>query len=162
MAREMDITEFIEDYLIKRIKSVIEDGKQHYFTFFLVCSGIEFLGACLDEFEFSKKKKSGARFKGALKNLNSLQKYDGYKDRLYEELRCGLLHVTIPRPGIALSQLEDTLNDKSKNCTIVNGKLLLYAECFYEDFTEGCLEIIKKIKTGEITHKKLKKFKFNG
>lgn len=63
----MTLVEFIQNVLITKIGDIV--GQHKYLSYGVVSQGIELLGACLDEHEFSKKHESRSRFDLAIKTL---------------------------------------------------------------------------------------------
>src|SRR4030067_1965446 len=103
----MGILDFIQKVLIDEFKEIQQDEGHPYISFSLVCQGIEFLGACLDSEPFSAKGLSAPRFRRAIYDLfpTSYRKFNqgtGKPCDLYENLRCGLIHVILPGSRVEL------------------------------------------------------------
>jgi len=116
----MNVKSFIQGLLIEEIKSIQQKEGHHYLSFGLIAQGIEFLGACLDSNEFFVERKSNQRFNRAIMELfpSKYHKYvndkKGQRFDLYENLRCGLLHIILPKADIDdLSPEKDTSQNVS-------------------------------------------------
>lgn len=155
----MKIDEFIDEMLVGQIGRIqdigrIEGKDCHFLSFALICSGIEFLGACLDEKDFNESGLSEKRFKHAIEKLFS-RKYRQYADILYSSLRCGIVHVALPKSDIGLTQDKERLIYGTEHLVKRADRLFLVSETFYKDFMSACEELKRKIQTGEISHPKL-------
>lgn len=144
---KMTQKEFIQQVLINQIGSVNKTDK--YLSYILIVSGIELLGICVDENGFFESGHSGKRFRNIIENYfpDSYKIYNNNGEiDLYSELRCGLLHSVLPKQKIGLSEIAHG----SKHLSIQDGRLVLVAEDFYNDFKNACEIIIDKIDRGEI------------
>lgn len=155
----MKIAEFLDEILIGQIDLIQNIGKTggkdcHFLSFSLICSGIEFLGACLDDNSFEKVGQSERRFKAALKELFPVQ-YHEHVDILYASLRCGLVHVALPQSNIGLTQEKESRKFGTKHLSKHSDRLILISECFFDDFKKACSEIKKRIGEGKLHHPKL-------
>lgn len=119
--------------------------KNHYISFAIMATGVEFLGKCLDTSagHWNVSRRSEANFKAAIDNLLAFTKYRQYKDILYTDLRCGFAHSFVPKANLTLSS-----KNEMPHMQINNGRLNLKCEDFYEDFRLACQEIIDKAFTG--------------
>lgn len=158
----MDVKEFIKSFLIKEIKEIQNNG-HHYLSFGLISQGIEFLGACLDNNNFIVERESGNRFRLAIKEVfpTTYHRYNNGKGTpydLYENLRCGLLHIAVPRSEIELiQQVEIPLFGNHLEIKNIRGKdsLVLVSQNFMSDFETACLDVISKIECHSISHGKV-------
>lgn len=156
----MKTKEFIEVVFIHDIGRMI-DCKLHYLSFFLISTGIEFLGACLDNYPFQEPGHSEARFNGAINDSslfpNSYRSVNSSYD-LYHNLRCGLLHASLPKKPLELiQQVEaDQMNLNHLDIRVIRRtlRLVLVSEVFYKDFKSACNEIIDKIDKNILTGNK--------
>ena len=152
---------FIDTVLVGEIKKVVDAGAG-YVAFSLIASGIETLGALLDEKEFHDDRLSEERFKNALRkffprdyapHINSKIEFF-----LYQHLRCGLVHVFCPEGRIAFIGAAGAAKMGVKHLQIVEDDgyrmLVLVTEDFFQDFTEACRKA--KVEIGKKTHRKLK------
>jgi len=142
---------YIRQVLIDEIGDVVNQHK--WLSFILICSGIEFLGGCLDtnQRDLNTSGRSKKRFNTAIFMLFP-QDYHQYinkgKDNvgLYAQLRCGMNHVTLPGLNVALSERKSQI----PNLSILENRLVLIAEDFYDDFKNACQKIISMLENGEI------------
>lgn len=156
------LKDFINRTLIQEIAE-IQDSGHHYLSFGLIAQGIEFLGACIDtNSDFFATDRSKIRFKKAISDLFPAA-YDPYNVQgqphyLYVDLRCGLLHVALPKPAIELIQeaeipvFGDHLQIKPIRGT---DSLILVSQRLYDDFKNACEDVIKRIDGGSINDRKL-------
>lgn len=161
----MKLTEFIKTALIEDIDRIQQAGG-HFHSFSLMAQGIELLGACLDEKPFHESGHSrkrfrravGALFPSAYQPFNQVGEYD-----LYNNLRCGLLHVVLPKSRLELIQRMELeqfpcghlgFDDRRGN-----RRLVLVAEDMYVDFATACREVIRRIEAGELRQEKLRRMR---
>ena len=126
--KKVSIKDFIQENLFKTIE-MLKDNGHPYFAFEIIAAGIEFLGACIDSYDFDEPYLSKIRFSNALETMPPLQKYKDFD--LYKNLRCGMCHILTPKPALQLSS-------GSGKCT----KKILYIENFYTDFKDACKEVM--------------------
>jgi|LauGreDrversion4_2_1035121.scaffolds.fasta_scaffold59572_2 hypothetical protein len=114
-------------------------NKNHYISFAIMATGIEFLGKCLDKSagHWNVSGRSRTNFLEAINSLNSLSKYKPYDAILYSDLRCGFSHSFVPKSKLTLSS-KDECPHMQENA----GRLNLKCEEFYIDFKNACQEII--------------------
>ena len=135
--------------------------KYRYYAFMLIGVGIEMLGACFDNEDWHSQKRglSEKRFNKALVDIHPLNKYNSKK--LYQNFRCGMCHVLVPREGIGLNcKIEGGANLSRIAGKEKNENLLLQVESFYKDFSEACdymLELIDNHKVDKLGKKTFKK-----
>ncbi len=110
-----------------------------YHLFILIAIGIEMLGAALDDEGWHEPKLSGKRFNSALEQIMSLQKY--LDTDLFNQLRCGMAHVYLPRAGLGIN----TKEEGGEHLEIKSGVRILHVEDLLEDFTSACDEVIQNI-----------------
>lgn len=125
---QVTIKDFIRMNLYPAIEMLKNNGHP-YFAFELIAAGIEFLGACMDDKDFYQQNRGRKRFNNAIKQLSSLQKYEGFE--LYDNLRCGMCHVLLQKTTLNLSS-------GYGKCS----KDILYIETFYCDFKSACEELL--------------------
>lgn len=156
------LKDFIKITLIKEIKEIQQTGNHHYLSFGLISQGIEFLGYCLDSNSYFIDNQSESRFRNTIKNLFPT-KYHPFnikngKYDLYKDLRCGILHVCLPKPNIELIQRRE-INDFGNHLEIKNIRdkdmLILVSEELFNDFENACNKIIERIDDGKISNKDL-------
>lgn len=153
---------FIRATLIDEIRNIQQTNKHHYLSFGLISQGIEFLGCCLDGKAYFKDGLSGKRFRNAIDKLfpDEYKKFNIEKGKydLFENLRCGLLHVCLPKPDIELIQRNEIKKcGRHLEVKMIRGRdaLILVSEELFNDFKNACEEIIKRIEGGIIENKNL-------
>ena len=158
-AIQVSVKQFIQTVLINDIGRMINDCRLYYLSFGVIAQGIEFLGACLDEFPFDDKTQSKKRFKRAIKSLFPT----GYKKHnsphaefyFYEDLRCALIHTVRPQNRVVLTHRAESVREGTVHLKEYENHLVLVAEDLYDDFKRACERVIRKIQRGEITCKKV-------
>ena len=142
---KMTITQFLQATLISGIGDIVCAGG-HYHAFSLIAQGIELLGACLDELPIHHKGSSCKRFRAAIQELFPTE-YHAFNDKgnpydLYSNLRCGLLHVVMPKNNLELIQRAELGNFPEGHLGFGhqrgNKRLILVSEDFYGDFEQAC------------------------
>ncbi len=135
------VKDFIEDYYIKELEQLIED--KYAFTAFLVIScGIEFLGKCLSPYDWFDRGYSTDDFNNALKVFDSLNKYsslglefnknDGEDISLYSIIRCGIVHSSVPKIGLSITEGKNNLPNE------------IGLKDLSKDFMNACRSILDK------------------
>ena len=159
--KKISVKRFINHTLINEIKS-IQQNDHHYLSFSLISQGIELLGACIDNNDWSAVNESANRFRLAIKDLFP-SKYQPFKDEnsnfnLYKNLRCGLIHIMLPKSSLELIQ-KDEINKYGKHLEIKmirkKERLILVSEDLFEDFEKAAKTVIKKIENKEIENQKV-------
>jgi hypothetical protein len=140
MNRSISAKQYIKEFLIEGIGDIIKNHA--YFGFPLICSGIEFLGICLDSASnWNDEKKSARHFKDAVDKLFP-NVYAPIKNQLYKELRCGMIHAQLS----GNFKLTEVKNDSTGTLTyqkhLVNDTSLLVLDYFYFDFVQACMQVI--------------------
>jgi len=157
----ISVENFISHTLIDEIQ-LIQDNNHHYLSFSLIAQGIEFLGACLDNNDWDKENESKNRFKLAIKKLFS-SKYQPHNDEnnnyfLYGNLRCGLIHMMLPKSSLELIQKDD-VNKYGEHLEIKiirsRKRLILVSEDFFKDFKKAAKKVIRKIENRDIAQQKV-------
>jgi hypothetical protein len=149
----MNVKEFINQVLLEEYSQIVP--KFPYISFALMGLGIEFLGACLDPYDFDKQGQSGARVAKAITDLfPSAYGVPG----LGSDLRNGFAHQFRPGMSLELSQRSEAPGRGWTHLQKTSdGKICLVAEDLFEDFAIACRKVLEKIDKGDLTHKKLKK-----
>ena len=139
------VKDLIKDYYISELNVL---SNKHPFTAFMVIScGIEFLGKCISsETDWFLGSHSKDHFNNALTKFGSLDKYSkigkeydgkGNDVSLYDIIRCGIIHSSIPKAGITITEENNNLPDE------VGLKDLT------KDFIDACSDILnKKVQMG--------------
>jgi len=156
----MTVVDFIQKVLLEEFKQIQRDERHHYISFSLICQGIEFLGACLDSEPFSAKGLSAPRFRRAVYDLfppsyHPFNQGSGKRYDLYENLRCGLLHVILPGSHLELIRRSEKIesNVDHLEVKVIRGmnRLVLVSEDLFEDYEKACQEIIARISNRRLT-----------
>lgn len=137
--RKMTAKEFIKEALMGDLEKIINQRKGKYFSFCILFLAIEFLGACLDPYDWKEKGLSEKRFNNVMKLFDSK-----YRSLDLYNLRCGLAHVLLPSEGIELSCKEEA-EDKGWEHMQKNSKrrVVLILEDLNKDFKNVCQEVIR-------------------
>jgi hypothetical protein len=153
-AHVMKILDFIQKVLIEEFKEIQQEGEHHYISLSLICQGIEFLGACLGSDAFSSKGLSAPRFRRAIDDLfptpyHRFNQGSGKPFDLYENLRCGLLHLILPGSRLELIRRSEKAKLSADHLEIkeIRGidRLVLVSEDLFDDYEKACKEIIARI-----------------
>jgi len=156
----MRILDFIQKVLIDEFKEIQQDEGHPYISFSLICQGIEFLGACLDSEPFSAKGLSAPRFRRAMYDLfptwyRKFNQGTGKPFDLYENLRCGLIHVILPGSRLELIRRTEKAKFSANHLEVkeIRGidRLVLVSEDLFEDYERACEEIIARISDGRLS-----------
>ncbi len=142
--------DFIRQVFIDELQDIVI--KHPYLAFLLICSGIEFLGRCIDtknqfwDWKLSYQKQNPP-FDKAINDLFP-EKYKILinKYKLRDQLRNGLIHIMAPKSKISLTQLKhdkDGTVTTEKHPLEQDGKLILIIEYFYIDFVDACKKVLK-------------------
>ena len=140
MPRTIYPKDYISEVLICEIGDVV--ANHAYLSFALICSGIEFLGICLDDgSDWLEEGKSKVHFINAIQRLFP-KHYHMPALTLYKSLRSGLIHGQLPG-GYSLTELKHDQNDdlKYEDHLIKNEKLIV-VEHFYKDFVNACKKVV--------------------
>jgi hypothetical protein len=122
----------------------------------LVGLGTEFLGACLDNYDFEERNLSGLRFRGAVKALYP-HSYHQYADLLAAHLRNGFAHQFRPGTKLELTKREEAPSKGWIHLQpTADGRVCLVAEDLYRDFAEACNCVLRDIDAGKLSHPKLR------
>lgn len=154
----MLVKEFINGPLTQEIKDMtMKNGipSHPYLGFQLISSSIEFLGACLDSYDWADVGLSEKRFRLAINQLfpETYKKYNTKSNKydLYSNLRCSLVHSSRPGSFIGLSEkkhgCEGLVEDESM--------LKICFEDFLSDFIDACKNLINQIDSGDIKNNKV-------
>lgn len=128
--------EFIEHVLINELGDIV--FRHPYLSFSLLAIGIEFLGKCtLSDNEDWHNINPDKSFKAGQGLLNQIDERYRMVD-LKNELRNGFSHTLSPKFGLILSELKNGSSHFGK----VEGRTILVAEIFYEDFIKCCNKVI--------------------
>ena len=148
---EMSIENFIRTVFLHDLKVMIYDANLHYLGFGTISSGIEFLGACIDDHPFSKPGESKKRFKLGIDHFMSKidSKYSQFNQEsspyyLYKYLRCGMAHIIRPNGQVHFASRNRT-NRNNIHLSIIGEILVLVCEDFYDHFAQSCKMLINEL-----------------
>ena len=139
---EMSINKFVDDVILNEMNKIINEHGFHYLGFILVANAIEFVGAFLDEEDFDRLGLSRERFNKLIEEYFP-EKYRQYTERdsdnnLYKNLRCGMLHVMVPKIGVALTHREESKHYNTQHLALDgNGRVVLVIEDLYNDLCKA-------------------------
>jgi len=128
-----------------------------------IATGIEFLGACLDEHDFHKRGEAEERFKrGIAEFMGKVNpKYLPYNNPksefyLYEQLRCGMAHIIRPVGKVVFTGRGDAKRDGLIHLDVFPkyNVLVIVVEDFFEEFAEASERLRKRIP--KLTNPKVK------
>jgi hypothetical protein len=147
----VSLAEFIQTVLLNDLRRMVYDANLHYLAFGTIAVGIEFLGACKDSEPFNEEGLSKGRFGLGIQRLAKIdRRYTQFNQNrspycLYKLLRCGTAHVMRPAGPILFTQRLHCAGQPEKHLDVVDGKLLLVCEDFYDHFAQGCESLIKEL-----------------
>ena len=157
------IKTFIEKVLINQIRRIQQEHNFHYLSFGLISQGIEFLGACLDEHPFDTNLRiSRHRFATTILELfpppyhscASIPPASSPEYSLYKSLRCGFLHIMVPKSNLEVIQEKEKTTYNCSHLDIVeirgNERFVLVSQEFFADFERACQEVIRRHDAGEL------------
>lgn len=163
--RELLVQEFIMEIIITGIEGVLK-AKEHFFVFGLICAGIEFLGACYDDYDWHTPNISEVRFRKALslfpEEYHEFNKNKNKPSDFYSALRCGYLPVFLPDKNLEVTN-EEEAEQKNwchlKYSEIRQGekRLVIISNTFFKDFENACDKVITNINKGILSLEKLKR-----
>jgi hypothetical protein len=153
---------YVDDFIENHCNTVRDLSKSHaYISFSLICSGIEFLGKCLDEtrdFNTFGAEIGRTQFDNAITQL--MPKYQHLQGtyNLYTNMRNGMVHSLIPSKKYWLRESHNT-NYKHLSEQQIQGRkrIVFIIDEFYKDFETACNEVIRRIRTNAFYHAKMQK-----
>ena len=147
MKKDISLQNFINKFIIDDIKPIV--NSQAYLAFVLLSAAIEFLGKCLSKADdWQTSGESEYDFCNAIQTYPSLNKYkvkfgesttvkghnNVYKNKLYKELRCAMVHALQPSSKIILRGERNDLENNIIGC-----------QELYEDVVAACEFVKSKI-----------------
>ena len=162
--KEHKLEVFINEIICDQLKRLIYGTNvSAYLKFLTLPQYIEFLGACVDENDFSDETQSKTRFNNMMnsyfKNINP--KYSLYNDThikwyLYKDFRCGIVHQLRPQNKIGLTVRTEA--NSAENIHLEPDKesgeyLVLILEDMYDDIEKVAKQIITDYKSNKFTKK---------
>jgi hypothetical protein len=150
----MNPRQFIEHVFLAELSQIA--ATHHYISFSLIGLGTEFLGACLDNYDFEEQRLSALRFRGAVRALYP-GTYHQHADLMAKHLRNGFAHQFRPGTRLELSKRAEAPSRGWKHLQpTTEGRVCLIAEDLYEDFATACKSVMHDIDTGKLSHPKLR------
>jgi hypothetical protein len=147
--KTMTLKDFIQTCFIDELGEIVE--RYPYQAFMIMSAGIEFLGAHVNNTNSSSlnatsKGKSKQTFESAIKQIPALKKYTRLlkKYRLYQTLRCNMLHAAVPGLKITLSSKDEEKHLKELKLG-ESKRINLRCEDLYADFKAACEWTIAKL-----------------
>ncbi len=138
--RDITPKQFIKEVLIDEIGEIIK--KHPYLSFTLISSGIEFLGICVDKSaKWTDQGKSEKHFHDCIDKLFP-RRYQAIKDRLYKELRCGLVHSQLSGDFKLTEIKNDPTGTLKYEDHLISDQDILVLDYLYFDFVQACMKII--------------------
>lgn len=115
---------------------------------------LEFLGACLDNENFTKEGLSEIRFNKGMELLPD--RYNGFRNAgsdhyMYEGFRCNMVHRLVPH-GFTFTTRKEALEDKNvhlKEDVFNKGKIVLVLEDFAEDIQKAAKKLLNMYDQGK-------------
>jgi len=145
----VNVKEFIEKFFLRDFKRLIYECGFEYLPFLSIATGIEFLGSCLDSYEWEERRLSQKRFKQAIKELFP-ENYRRLDNDLWK-LRCGFTHQCRPDRKFLLGTKKATARDNLLNLEESDEQnkkgehmRALILEDFYEDFSNACIRLFQE------------------
>lgn len=139
----MTVQKFIKYVYVEEIADIKD--KHPYIAYMVMGAGIEFLGKVLEQphrNDLFEKGHSKADFEKAISELSGLKRYKGIKN-LYEQLRCALLHSSLPGVDIKLGN-----NKATENISTI--PYVLNIDNFYNAFKDVCEDVVKQVDAGTV------------
>lgn len=146
--------DFIKKVFIEETGRLIETGFYH-FAFVIMAQGLETLGSFLDNKPLKAREQSKLRFSHAINRLMPKHYADFNNNHiLYDQLRASLAHTFTVSRKVFLTSKSNSEFAKKHLCEH-DGKLVLLAEDFYEDFKKACIRLIDGMDKGKVAEKKI-------
>ena len=150
----MNPRHFIEQVFLAELSLIVRN--HHFISFSLIGLGTEFLGACLDNYDFEERNLSGLRFRTAVRALYPAA-YHGHADLLANHLRNGFAHQFRPGTRLELTKRSEAPSRGWNHLQLTaEGRICLVAEDLYQDFAEACKSVVRDIDAGKLSHPKLR------
>lgn len=154
----MLVKDFIKGPLVKEVEDMtMRNGvaTHPYLGFQLISSSIEFLGACLDSYNWSETGLSEKRFRLAIDILfpDEYKEFNKKSNKfdLYTNLRCSMVHSSRPGNFIGLSERKHGCHGLIKD----NKSLKICFEDFLKDFQTACSKLVNLIENRSISGEKV-------
>lgn len=148
------IEHFLREVVVNEIAKLQGAGLS-YMQFVIMGQAIEVLGSFLDNKPMKAKGQSAKRFSLGVKKLFG-GRYRLLNDNcfLYDKLRNQMTHTFIPGGDLILLNRAD--NEYGyKHLHMVDGRLVLVSESFYEDICRAVERLLEALKTGALAPKNI-------
>ncbi len=159
--KRLSARESIRTIFVQEMKSVIYDHKgSAYIKFINIAIGIEYLGAFLDNHDFTKERESQKRFDNALRKLFP-KKYLKFSKSdnefyLYENFRCPFVHQLRPGKKVVVTHRDESKREGTTHLEPTKrGLLVLVLEDFFDDFEIACNRLFQLEEKNKLPSKKL-------
>lgn len=157
MEQSLSIGDVIREIVQKELGEIIAHEGSPYMKFVLIATSLEFLGACMDEYDMDERGHSEDRFNAALK-LHSKRyvKYAraGSTIYLYEVFRCGMVHMLSPKNNSVQLTTRNYVNS-DQHLVENNGQVTLVLEDFYDDLRMAGDKVIRLFEKKKLPKMKL-------
>jgi hypothetical protein len=132
--------DYIRAVLINEMTYVVQNHP--YLSFNLICTGIEFLGICVDtNCDWTSINLSSKHFKRAIEDLFP-DRYRVIRGRLYKELRNGLVHSQMAGSFFLVEVKNNPAGTWTYDNHLVSNQNILVLDYFFFDFKQACLKVI--------------------
>lgn len=159
--KKLSTGESVEAIFLKEMKEIIYNHEGAAFIKFLnIAVGIEYLGACLDQHDFTEEGHSEDRFNNALKELFP-KKYHKHAKKdakiyLYECFRCPYVHQLRPGKGVVVTHRNESKREGTIHLEFTESDyFVLVLEDFFDDFESACLKLFQKDENKKLPTKKM-------
>lgn len=158
--RTQGVMEFVETIFLNEMGQIVNHKGAAFLKFLILLQGIEFLGACYDDDDFSKRKESEARFNRGLSKLG--EKYlkfteSGHHQYFYNFLRCPMIHQFKHDQSKITLGTENSVNYMDLHLKLnEDNRLYVILEPFYNDIRSAAKVLIEDIGSGKRNIAKIK------
>lgn len=162
--RPLEASEFLEVLFLQELGSLIYTDGNAYLKFLIIIQGVEFLGACQDNYPFEMIKKGlpRRRFNRGLKLFSrEYHQFTGEGESpeilFFEHFRSPMIHQFRPNQSkFRLSDRSSLFHQGGVHLSFDHqGRLIIVLEDFYEDFSDAVRSLMQKIEKGELIASKL-------
>lgn len=158
----LNASKFLQVLFLQELGALVDSFSSAYLKFLLIIQGIEFLGACEDDypFELYQKELPKKRFNKGLRNFRKdYHPFTGEASsiKFFEDLRSPMVHQF--RPNQSKIRLSDRTSSYFQGELHLSydhrGRLILVLEDFYQDFADAVKSVMQKIESGQLNASKL-------
>lgn len=145
---------FLQEVVVNEISKLQGIGLT-YIQFVVMGQAVEVLGSFLDNKPMKAKGQSGKRFAASVRKLFGgryrLLNENGF---LHDKLRNQMTHTFIPGGDLILLNREENTYGY-RHLQVVEGKLVLISEDFYEDIIGAVARLCQALREGKLTPKNI-------